>query len=97
MGGRMSTGQIAGHEQRQPEVEAMRSSHEALQARLPSGSAWREQGGALERHGAAGTPTDQHRASPIVEVSMLLVRACMGFYLDFELQVAFPRPGVLRV
>ena len=49
------------------------------QARLP-GREWRE------RHGAAGVPSDERRGSPIVELSLLLVR-CMPFYNFIALQL----------
>lgn len=40
-----------------------------LQARLPTGDLWKA------RAGPAGTHTDERRTSPIVEISLLLVRA----------------------
>jgi hypothetical protein len=42
-----------------------------MQARLP-GPEWKE------RYGAAGTPADERRSSPIVEISLLLARHTPG-------------------
>lgn len=50
----------------------------SCQARLP-GKEWRE------RHGAAGVPSDERRGSPIVELSLLLVRPACALKNDLPM------------
>lgn len=48
-------------------LEAEEETDRVIQGRLPGGEEWKA------RIGAAGTPLEQQRVSPIVELSMLLV------------------------
>ena len=48
-----------------------------IQQRLPGGGDWKA------RFGAAGTREDERRNSPIVELSLLLVRQPPGFVVSF--------------
>ncbi len=50
----------------------------AIEAMLPprgSLSSMHQLGDAQARYGTAGTPADQHRESPLVEISLLLAEA----------------------
>lgn len=66
------------------ELEKGQTEEEArqqIQERLPGGEEWKA------RIGAAGTPLEQQRVSPIVELSMLLVQLPPPHPLPFPLHI----------
>lgn len=74
-------------DQFEDELEKAQTEEEArqqIQERLPGGEEWKA------RIGAAGTPLEQQRVSPIVELSMLLVQLPPPFHSPLTSPLLFP-------